>query len=64
VTSNIQTQLNSKAVATDAIYFNETGSIPASESYTNLIPTSTDLNGNVYNNIGYMPGVRWSGSGK
>ena len=64
VTSNIQTQLNSKAVATDTIYFNETGSIPASESYTNLIPTSTDLNGNVYNNIGYMPGVRWSGSGK
>lgn len=63
-TSNIQTQLNSKAVAEDAVYFNQTGTVGAVRSnFTNLIPSSIDLNGNIYNNIGYKPNTRWSSSG-
>lgn len=64
VTSNIQTQLNSKAIATDAIYFNQTGTIGSNGTFTNLIPSSTDSSGNIYNGVGYKEGIRWSKSGK
>jgi len=32
-------------------------------SYTNLIPTSTDTNGNIYNSVGYKDGYRLNSSG-
>lgn len=32
-------------------------------SYTNLVPTSTDANGNIYNTVGYKDGSRLNSSG-
>lgn len=54
-------------VSAEAIRATNEGSISIgdpSNPMTNQLPISTDANGNVYNNIGYKNGIRWSASGK
>lgn len=46
------------------ISINQEGNVSTTGTIINQIPISTDIDGSIYNEIGYKNGYRWSSSGK